>query len=49
MSSRLIHGVIEMGVQRTLCGRDVARCLVVYDPFDSTVTCRQCLRALEWS
>ena len=47
--SRPIHGVIAVGVQRTLCGRDVTRCIVVYDPFDPIITCKQCLKALEWA
>ena len=47
--SRSIHGVIEVGVQRTLCGRNVTCCIVVYDPFDPIIACKRCLRALEWA
>ena len=46
---RPIHGVIAIGVDRTLCGRNITRCIVVYDPFDPIITCKQCLRQLEWA
>ena len=47
--ARPIHGVIEVGVALTLCRRQVKRCIVVDDPFDPAITCKRCLRQLEWA
>lgn len=48
MNGRPIHGVIEPGVTVTLCGRVVARCIVV-DCFAPIVDCKRCLKELEWA